>query len=248
MKRVLIAGALAVVAGGQVFAGDLPAAPPPTAQPPAIDEPVAPPVYNWSGIYLGMNGGYAFGSSDWTLPSGADTGNFDASGWLVGGTVGFNYQINVLVLGAETDLDWSNVVGNSGSTVPLCVGAATAGAPSCQTASSFISTARGRLGFATDRVLYYGTVGLAYANIQAGLNPPATYDSSKKIGWTAGVGVEWAFAQNWTVKVEYLFADFADLENGSCTTTANCGSTAGSAVKFTESLVRAGVNFNFGPW
>ena len=219
-------------------------------QPSSCRRPTSPPPRRstiGAEFDLGINGGYALGSSDWTLPSGADTGNFDSSGWLIGGTVGFNYQINAVVLGAEADLDWSNLVGNSGSTVPLCVGAATAGVPSCQTASNFIGTARGRLGFATDRVLYYGTVGLAYTNIQAGLTPPATYDSNKKTGWTAGVGIEWAFAQNWTVKVEYLFADFADLENGSCTTIANCGPTAGSTVKLTESIVRTGVNFKFGP-
>ena len=103
--------------------------------------------------------------------------------------------------------------------------------------------ARARRAF--DRILLYGTGGAAFGNIQTGLNPPSTFDSSVEAGWTVGAGLEFAFAQNWTAKVEYLFVD---LPNGSCTTVGNCGGAAGSIVSFNENIFRAGVNFKFGPW
>jgi outer membrane immunogenic protein len=104
---------------------------------------------------------------------------------------------------------------------------------------------RGRVGYAFDRILLYGTAGAAIGNIQAGLNPPSTFDNSVDVGWTAGAGLEFALAENWTAKVEYLFVD---LPNGSCTTDDNCGGAAGSIVSFNENIIRAGVNFKFSAW
>ena len=113
MKRILWAGAFALVAGGQALAADLPP-PPPAPRAPATYVPVAVPVYNWSGIYIGANGGYGFGTSNWNQPAFGSTGNFNTNGWLAGGTVGANYEFwGGAVLGVEGDWDWTNLSGTS---------------------------------------------------------------------------------------------------------------------------------------
>jgi outer membrane immunogenic protein len=96
------------------LAADLPppAAPPPQA--PVAYIPAAP-AFSWTGFYVGLNAGYAFGQSNWTSPMGS-TGWFNVSGPLAGGTIGGNYQIGQLVIGAEGDIDWQNVKGSLSAT------------------------------------------------------------------------------------------------------------------------------------
>jgi outer membrane immunogenic protein len=235
MRRTFIAAAVLVAAGyGHAVAADLPV--------PSIPPPL--PVYNWSGFYLGINGGFGTGASNWSDGPVGTTGSFAISGFLIGGTLGANYQIGEYVFGIEGDGGWTNLRGNSGSTC----GAIAAVVPppaSCQTQSQWLATVRGRAGYAFDRILLYGTAGAAFGNVQTGLNPPSTFDSSTEAGWTVGAGLEVAFAPNWTAKAEYLFVD---LPNATCTTIGNCGGAAGSIVSFNESIIRAGVNFKFGPW
>ena len=119
MKRLLMAGALAfAVAAGQALAADLPQpAPPPQA--PVAYVPTVAPVYNWGGIYFGANGGYGFGSSEWSDPnnpsSPCTTGNFSTTGFLVGPTVGVNFQTDAFVFGIEGDFDASWLDGKSSS-------------------------------------------------------------------------------------------------------------------------------------
>jgi len=243
MKRLLLAGVLAFAAGGQVLAADLPppAPPPPPPRAPATYVPVPIPVFTWTGFYLGVNAGYGFGSSTWTNGLGT-TGSFSTNGVLVGGTVGINYQMGGFVVGIEGDGDWSNLNGTSSTGACGFVGGAGAG---CETKSNFLGTIRGRAGWAWDRIMFYGTAGGAIVNVQTSLNPPATtFDSTTKFGWTAGAGIEAAITPNWTAKVEYLFVDASNATCG-----VNCGPTVGAAtVKFTENVVRAGINFKFGPW
>jgi outer membrane immunogenic protein len=230
MKRMLIAGALALAAAGQAFAADLPMPGPPV--PPAAYMPVMP-LYNWTGIYLGVNGGYGFGQSNWTAPPPTgSTGNFSTGGGLVGGTIGANYQWGQFVLGIEADGDWQNVNGSVGCSTP-------GGFPvSCQTQSDWLATVRGRAGYAWDRVLFYGTGGAAFANVQAGSANTGSFDTGTQMGWTAGAGIEYAFMPNLTGKVEYLYVDLGNL---SCN--VNCA--AGTSVTFTENIVRAGINYKF---
>ena len=235
MKRSLVAALLICFAGHVCFAGHASAAdmPMPAPSPPPLYLPEAR-TYNWTGFYVGLNGGGAFGQSNWTDPALPATGNFTVGGGLFGGTVGANYQLGGVVLGVEADGDWSNVSGTTFNT--SCVGVG------CQTNSDWLATARGRVGYAWDRVLVYGTAGGALANVQAaaGLFP---FSSSTQAGWTAGAGIEYAFAPNWSAKVEYLFVDLA---NASCGTT-NCGGTT-TTVSFNENIIRGGVNFKFGWW
>ena len=113
MKRILIAGALAVATAAPAFAADLPppAGPPPRA--PVAYIPAAP-VFSWTGFYVGLNAGGAFGSSSWTTPSGP-VSSFSTLGALFGGQIGGNYQIGQFVIGAEGDFDWQNLRGASAS-------------------------------------------------------------------------------------------------------------------------------------
>lgn len=105
----------------------------------------------------------------------------------------------------------------------------------CQTKSDWLGTVRGRAGYAWDRVLFYGTGGVAFGNLQAAAGA-LPFSSSTQIGWTAGAGVEVALSPNWTAKVEYLYVD---LGNQSCGL-ANCGAL--TTVSLTENVIRAGVN------
>ncbi len=243
MKRILIAGALALAAGGQALAADLPQAPPPYYVPAPV------PIFTWTGIYIGINAGYAFGDSNWTSPPGTaffgtpcttncSTGNFSTSGFLAGGTIGANYQWGQFVVGIEGDWDWSNLNGTTFSTAGGC------NLAGCETESDWLGTVRARAGYAWDRVLFYGTGGAAFGDLQvaAGTFP---FSSSTQVGWTAGGGIEYAFTPNLTAKVEYLYVD---LGNQSCAA-ANCFSASGigpvTTVSLTENIVRAGINYKF---
>ena len=255
MKRMLIAGVFVLTAAAQALAADMPA-PFPSPQPPASYYPAAAP-FNWGGFYVGANGGYGFGTSSWVaaavtgIPpapssSAIATGPFNLRGLLAGGTLGLNLQANDFVFGVETDGDWTNLNGSSSycsMPLPFPIGAA-AGA-TCETKSVVFGTLRGRLGYAFGRVLVYGTGGVAGAKVEAGLNPPATFDNAANFGWTAGAGIEFAFADNWTAKVEYLYASVGTM---TCNTPANCGTSVPVSVSLAENIVRAGINYKFGPW
>jgi len=135
--------------------------------------------------------------------------------------------MDAFVAGIEGDLDYSGIDGSSS----VCT-------PACETKNPWLGTARLRLGYAADRVLFYGTAGGAFGNIEA--NTGATgFQSTNKGGWVAGVGVEAAFADNWTARIEYLFVD---LQNASATVPTPLGATT---ITFDSSLIRAGLDYKF---
>ena len=221
MKRFVLASAALAALTGAAAAADLP---PPTATP-YYKAPVYAPAYNWSGFYLGINGGGGFGRSAWTT-----AGSFDTSGGLVGGTIGYNYQINQAVLGVEGDIDWADI---SGST-------ASVGCPStsCKTGDDWLSTVRGRLGYAAGRFMPYVTGGLAAGDIKAS-GPGLAGASSTNAGWTVGGGIEFAIAGHWTAKAEYLYADLGNFSCG-----ASCGAPTQN-VSWKANIFRGGVNYRF---
>jgi outer membrane immunogenic protein len=229
MKRVGV-GFLAFLSGLVVadkgFSADLPVAPPA-----AIYAP--PRTYDWSGFYFGVYGGYGFGSTSWASST-FSTENFRTDGFLVGGTLGINYQVSRVVFGFEADGGWAGLKGSSGDSV---CGLITAGAV-CQTEQTWLATFRARLGFAVNRLLFFATAGGVTGDVQAGVNPPGTFDTTNGFGWTAGGGFEAALAENWTVKAEYLYVD---LGNAACPT--NCGALVPATVPLTENLIRAGINY-----
>jgi outer membrane immunogenic protein len=219
MKRIILAcvGVTALV--GVAAAADLP----PAAPAPYYKAPVYNPVYNWTGFYVGVNGGGGWGTSSWT-----STGGFSTSGGVVGGTAGYNYQINQFVLGVEADIDWAGI---SGTTTTAC-------AAGCKTNDSWLSTVRGRVGYAADRFMPYFTGGAAFGDIRG--SSPGFASSTSNAGWTIGGGLEAAIAGNWTAKVEYLYVD---LGNFSCN--LSCGLTTPQSINFHANLLRGGINYRF---
>lgn len=187
----------------------------------------APVFFSWSGFYLGVNAGYGFGWSNWTSAA-VTTGGFGVNGAVAGGTIGYNVQTGAVVWGIEADFDWSNI---KGSTTTACAGG-------CQTKNAWLGTGRFRVGYAFDRWLPYITAGGAYGDIKA--TSALGSSSSSEFGWTAGVGLEWAFLANWSAKVEYLYVD---LGGGACT--GACSPVTPVTVDFKTSLVRAGINYRF---
>jgi outer membrane immunogenic protein len=179
-----------------------------------------PPAWSWTGFYIGINGGGGFGRSDFSAPFPTDS--FNTSGGLIGGTLGYNYQMDNVVLGVEGDIDWSNIRGS-----------APCAATSCETRNNWLGTARGRLGYAFGNFMPYVTGGLAVGDIKSSIAGVGEATETKA-GWTAGGGVEAHINGPWSVKAEYLFVD---LGRG--------GSVLGSDSKFQTHIVRAGLNYKF---
>jgi outer membrane immunogenic protein len=206
---------------GAAAAADLPRPAPQPYAPPAVYAPV----YNWAGFYIGINGGGGFGSSSWDL-----TGGRNIDGGLVGGTAGYNFQFGQAVVGVEGDIDWADISGSTTNGCPL----------GCKTTDSWLSTVRGRLGYAADRFMPYVTGGAAFGNIQA-TTPGFAGASATNVGWTLGAGLEAALTRNWTGKVEYLYVDLGNFNCG-----LNCGAgMVTDNVSFHTNLLRAGVNYHF---
>jgi outer membrane immunogenic protein len=222
MKRFLLSCAGVVALTAAAAAADLPARAPVPYYP--VKAPMYAPPYSWTGFYLGVNGGYGWGRSDWDT-----VGPFDVSGGLVGGTAGYNYQFGQLVVGVEGDVDWSDIKGN---TTSFC----TFG---CQTSNTWLSTVRGRLGFAADRFLPYVTGGAAFGDIRAS-TPGFPGASQTNTGWTVGAGIEAALVGNLSAKVEYLYVDLGNFNCG-----VACGLGAADNVSLHENVLRGGINYRF---
>jgi outer membrane immunogenic protein len=251
---------------GSASAADL-AARPYTKAPPMVD-----PVFSWTGWYIGVNGGGSFGSSTGrldsftTAPPGASflpavtAGGTPQSlgakheGGFGGGQVGYNWQQGMWVYGLETDIQGAGI--GSTSTVTFPGGGGTV--PSVSTGRDRIDwfgTFRGRVGVAVDRVLFYGTGGLAYGGVKStatNLYTPAAAGtfmgstSDTKVGWAAGAGVEWAFAPNWSLKAEYLHVDLGRSTVTIADPVNFPISFANYRFSHTFDTVRAGINYKFG--
>jgi outer membrane immunogenic protein len=185
--------------------------------------------YNWSGLYLGINGGYGFGHSNWTDVTGATTGDFSVSGGLVGGTLGYNLQTGTWVWGVEGDIGASWIKGTD---------TAACGIPGCETKNDWFGTARGRIGYGGfNGWMPYITGGAAFGDIKASTGFGS--QTSTKLGWTVGGGLEIALWDSWSTKLEYLYAD---LGKGTCS-----GVVCSPAidVDFRAHIVRLGLNYRF---
>ncbi len=202
----------------------------------AADQPIRPyyksvpssviAYYNWTGYYVGLNIGYGTGSSDWTSPA----LGISPKGMMFGATLGANWQAGAFVYGLEGDFALSSMKGD-----------VTCGAFTCETKNSWLGTARGRIGYAFDRLLPYVTAGAAFGDIKASTtNPAFTGANSTRFGWTAGAGIEYAFLGNVSAKVEYLFVDLGSFDCGT-----SCGPATSNQVSFSTNVIRFGVNYKF---
>ncbi len=201
--------------------------------------------YSWTGPYLGGEGGYGWGISGQTDPgpphtnggggSGIGNGSYSVGGGFIGGTAGYNWQTGPWVLGIEGDYSWANISGSSAT----CGFAPPHG---CGTTLQDYGTLRGRVGYAVGaggNWLLYATGGLAVGEVHAWDNLTPASGSAFRAGWTVGGGVEFAFAQNWTARVEYLYMDLGSAQ------LFDIVPAVPETVSFTANLIRAGVDYKF---
>jgi outer membrane immunogenic protein len=147
--------------------------------------------YNWSGFYVGVNGGYGWAKYTGTVVG--FTGTDDLKGPLAGGQVGINWQTGNFVFGVEADAQWANVeLDIAGLSERV----------------HWFGTVRGRFGIASNNWLFYATAGGAVVGFEFDLLGLNAHDS--RFGWTAGGGIEVGFAPNWSVKAEYLYVRTAN--------------------------------------
>ena len=192
--------------------------------------PVLVPFFTWQGFYVGINAGYGFGTSKWTnTVTGVSTGDFDVNGALVGGTAGYNMQLGGFIVGIEGDIGASFA---KGSTATNCV-------TTCETSNHWLGTLRGRLGYAFDRFLPYVTGGASFGDIKGTVASGGSF-SATNVGWNVGGGLEYAFVDNWSAKLEYLYVDL-----GTATCGAGCSTTNPFDVTFSTQIVRGGLNYKF---
>ena len=200
------------------------------------------PVFSWTGFYIGANVGYGGDSFTYdvdVLGTPVAAASVTSSGFFAGGQIGYNYQFaNNIVLGLETDLQWSDISGT--------VSASVLGLPVVSAGSSidYFGTIRARLGYAIDRFLPYITGGVAYGKTGTdvtvfGFSPLSA--STTSWGWTIGAGGEFAVTNNWTFKAEYLYVDLGNSDVQA--TVVAPGVVIGNDSKF--HTFKAGVNYKF---
>jgi outer membrane immunogenic protein len=234
-STLLAVVALLIGLAQPALAADLPQRPAPASL-------LAPtPVYNWTGIYVGLNGGYGWGHQD---PLNLITNRFDDAsvnfnGGVFGGTAGAQIQSGHVVIGFEADLDWANLKGST-TFVPSIGGIPiNPAAISANTNIDWEATARARIGYAQDNWLFYATGGLAVLGAKASFTPPlgvscGTFGiancsgTNKQIGAALGAGIEYGITQNVSAKLEYLYLTAASLDISH------------------HSEIRAGLNYRFG--
>ena len=245
--KTLIAG-VAFMALGTAVAGaaDLPVRAPP---------PPPPPVFSWTGFYIGANIGGAWSNNNWN-----DTfflTNFNNSAhnsvFIGGGQIGGNYQIGQFVIGGEWDFDWAANNNGAGVFIPGV------GNIVVTNNNRWITTVAARFGYAFDQLLFYGKAGggwvgnnnLTVTNLTTGVSLTCgtftnlTNCGNNTGGWLVGAGVEYAFANNWTVKFEY---DYLGLGNRTFVIPATAPLLAGDTFISNNrniQMVKVGVNYLF---
>ena len=265
LKRALFTTTALAALTASALAADLPSrrAPPPI---------VAVPVFTWSGFYIGGNAGYAFSTQRSEITTGLSAFNeaivagggrprfarLDQEGFTGGGQIGYNYQIGALVIGLEADAAYTDLAARRAIV--------TAGAVNTYRQDlNFLGTVRGRVGYAFDRLMIYGTGGLAYGDVDT----RATFFSGPTqasapafiggragidIGWTAGAGVEYALPTSFslfnsnaiTLKAEALYYDLGSRNVGITNTAAGIGPGYRANFETNGVIARAGINFKFG--
>lgn len=239
-----LTGAILAASATWGVAADLPARGP-------LKAPAFAP-YDWTGVYVGghIGGGWINQSATFLAtdgapldPAGTSYGT-NHSGFLGGAQIGYNYQIQSVVLGIGADIAWTNSSADTVTDGALVPGSII----HTQGKTEWLATLTGRLGYAWNNWLVYGKAGAAWAHevyggyaVVAGV--PTTYnnESSTRTGWTVGTGVEWAFAPKWSIFVEYDYLDF-----GTKNINLNApGVTSNYDVKTRINVAKLGVNLRF---
>jgi len=221
--------------------------------------PAAP--YSWTGFYIGANlgGGYAQ-ADDWgriltagggTLAGSQISSSTGLGGVVGGGQIGLNWQVGKLVFGIEGDFDGSGQSGSSSVTDAF-------GTSLISHRENWLSTVRGRLGWAADRWLFYVTGGAAFENLghsttfttNGGAIVPVGGETVTRTGYTVGGGVEAALWGNWTGGGEYLYVDTGRFTTSITPSAAFIAAVPGAATatdtqRFQNSVLRVRLNYRF---
>ena len=229
----LVAGALSLGFVQVASAADMPV---------KARAPMPAPVYNWTGVYLGAQGGYGWGSADWSNMIGYvdTTADVNPRGALGGGHLGYNWQTGMWVLGIEGSWSWADLketANNPGGTA------------SRSSKIKDIALVTGKAGVAFDRTMVYFRGGYANANARIDSLVFATgvtsTGSERRSGYVLGLGADYALAPNWIVGVEY---NYIGLENKFLGTTFSNGPCAGCGANVDPKLstITGRVSYKFG--
>lgn len=259
MKKLLGFLVLASIVSGPAFAADMP-----------LKAPLAPVpmAFNWSGYYVGINGGYGWNASTGdafcTTPvpaaivggpgcSVALPGTLSPQGGFFGAQAGYNYQTGIFVLGLEADIQWSGIKASVSVPVACCLPApvAAAGVNTTSQSLDWFGTVRGRAGITPwDRTLLYATGGLIYGQesvSQLLVFPLVTYgpvsSASTHVGFTVGGGGEYALTKNVTAKIEALYYDMGSETIGFLSPVTLFRESA--TFNYKGTLLRGGLNWKF---
>lgn len=245
IEGVLCASVLASSLLGMSMAADAADIRAPVYKAPPV---VAPPPFSWTGFYIGANVGAGWNQGTVTDSLfGASFTNDSNAVFVGGGQIGINYQINNFVFGVEGDFDWPANNNNSG-------GGTVIRGDTFQVTSNnrWITTLAGRAGIAADRWLFYfkggggwvGNSGFTVTNVTTGTSVTSSGGNSNS-GWLLGGGVEWAFADNWSVRAEY---DFLGLSNRSLAVPATVPVIGGDVLTLHDrdvQMLTVGINYRF---
>jgi outer membrane immunogenic protein len=243
MKKLVLAASLVVFGSAAASAADL--APRYYKAPP----PVVSPLYDWSGFYAGINGGWGTSHNCWTRTATAGVaitpiaeGCHDADGGTVGGQIGYRWQAQNWVFGLEAQGNWADFKGSNAS---LLFG----GLATNRTKIDAFGLFTGQVGYAWNNVLAYVKGGAAVTdNRYEGLATISgvvtdTAGSNTKWGGTVGAGIEYAFAPNWSAAVEY---DHLFMGTDSYAFNTAGLATRTESIKQDADLVTVRVNYRFG--
>jgi outer membrane immunogenic protein len=235
MRRLLLSATALAAVAGSALAADLPYRQPPPAY-------VPPPLFSWTGFYLGGQIGYAWGRDSLSVTNPVlgtfITSSYGPDGVIGGAHVGYNLQLNTLVAGVEGDVEGTDY------STSAAIGGVTFG-----TKIPVQGSVRLRLGLALDRALLYVTGGAAFAGFDNTYQTIFGFDtiSKTRTGWTVGGGIEYAVTDNWTIRAEYRYADygkFSDYPVNSFPFPLLPGTFVQNAE--TQHSVRAGFSYKFG--
>lgn len=253
LKNLFLAGVALAVVSTAASAADLPART--YTKAPAM---IPPPVYDWTGFYIGGHIGGGWGDNSVTelapgvgaFPTGTAFNRVNLSGFLGGVQGGYNYQFSNIVLGVEGEYTWEDLSGTATtvSTVPGLVGFSS----TTTSKATDLALVTGRLGYAANNWLFYvkggGAWGQGHSDGSAFRANGTLFETTSsgtvdRTGWVVGLGVEWGFAPNWSVKLEYNHVDFGSTN----VVVSNSLGTAPSNVSSSEhfDIVKAGVNYHF---
>lgn len=239
-RKILLAGAASALMIGGAHAADI----------------IEPAAYDWTGPYIGIQGGYAWGENDASaeqtglVPALADEdvilngddGSIAIDGWVGGLHAGYLWQHDSLVFGIEGDGEFADI---DGDTDVIEGGDPEPG--SLEQEIDWLASLRLRAGFAFDRALFYATGGLAVGGVELAIideeGDEFTRESDTEWGWTIGGGLAYAFTDDLSARLEYRYTDLGDIKAEASDGEEEISAEADTAFH----AVRIGLSWHFGP-